>query len=82
MLATIETAVKMEINQDLYNEEETVKQGLLEKVTKLLHVEPKKFNKNDYKKKAYTKTYSRLSLSRLRLSRITAFLEEKIWSLF
>ena len=26
--------------------------------------------------------YSRLSLSRLRLSRITAYLEEKIWSLF
>ena len=26
--------------------------------------------------------YSQLSLSRLRLSRITAFLEEKIWSLF
>ena len=25
--------------------------------------------------------YSRLSLSRLRLSRITAYLEEKIWSL-
>ena len=28
------------------------------------------------------KTYSQLSLSRLRLSRITAYLEEKIWSLF
>ena len=27
-------------------------------------------------------TYSQLSLSRLRLSRITAYLEEKIWSLF
>ena len=27
-------------------------------------------------------TYSRLSLSRLRLSGITAYLEEKIWSLF
>ena len=27
-------------------------------------------------------TYSRLSLSRLRLSRTTAYLEEKIWSLF
>ena len=26
--------------------------------------------------------YSRLSLSRLRLSRITAYLEEKFWSLF
>ena len=26
--------------------------------------------------------YSQLSLSRLRLSRITAYLEEKIWSLF
>ena len=26
--------------------------------------------------------YSRLSLSRLRLSRITAYLEEKIWSFF
>ena len=26
--------------------------------------------------------YSRLSLSRLRLSRITAYLEEKIWSVF
>ena len=26
--------------------------------------------------------YSRLSLSRLRLSRITAYLDEKIWSLF
>ena len=29
-----------------------------------------------------SKKYSRLSLSRLRLSRITAYLEEKIWSLF
>ena len=29
-----------------------------------------------------TATYSRLSLSRIRLSRITAYLEEKIWSLF
>ena len=28
------------------------------------------------------KNYSRLSLSRLRLSRITAYLEEKIWSSF
>ena len=28
------------------------------------------------------KVYSQLSLSRLRLSRITAYLEEKIWSLF
>ena len=26
--------------------------------------------------------YSRLSLSRLRLSRTTAYLEEKIWSMF
>ena len=26
--------------------------------------------------------YSRLSLSRLRLSQMTAYLEEKIWSLF
>ena len=32
-------------------------------------------------RKTQTK-YSQLSLSRLRLSRITAFLEQKIWSLF
>ena len=31
---------------------------------------------------AHLKKYSRLSLSRLRLSRITAYLEEKTWSLF
>ena len=31
---------------------------------------------------AHSFIYSRLSLSRLRLSRITAYLEEKIWSLF
>ena len=30
----------------------------------------------------FVTNYSRLSLSRLRLSRITAYLEEKIWSLF
>ena len=48
MLATIETAVKMENNLDLYNEEETVKLGLLEKVTKLSPIGPKKFNKTDY----------------------------------
>ena len=33
-------------------------------------------------KKRKKPTYSQLSLSRLRLSRITAYLEEKIWSLF
>ena len=32
--------------------------------------------------KLHCSTYSRLSLSRLRLSRITAYLEDKIWSLF
>ena len=34
------------------------------------------------KKNIVKMCHSRLSLSRLRLSRITAYLEEKIWSLF
>ena len=34
-----------------------------------------------YEIRPLAKLYSRLSLSRLRLSRITAYLEEKIWSL-
>ena len=36
---------------------------------------------SDVKSDVYIYIYSQLSLSRLRLSRITAYLEEKIWSL-
>ena len=53
MLPTTETAGKMENSQDLYEEEEIVKQGLLEQVRNLSHVELKKFNKAEYKKKTH-----------------------------
>ena len=45
----------------------------------LLSMEPN-FRKRKERRKCVI--YSRLSLFRLRLSRITAYLEEKIWSLF
>ena len=38
--------------------------------------------RNKKKKPSFITKYSQLSLSRLRSSRITAYLEEKIWSLF
>ena len=42
----------MASNLELYKVEEIVKQEFLELVRNLSHVELKKFNKNEYKKKA------------------------------
>ena len=38
---------------ELYRHEDAVKQNLLEQVKNLSHVELKKFNKTEYKKKAF-----------------------------